>query len=200
MVGGHQAKTLMLRPVPVVYVLGGVEWYTTFLQSLFADYMRPVLEYMRQSKHYTPVSSAAGFVRKAQHHFHGILERQISDVVRTYSNDVRRFTRYRPVDTITKLHMACYMLPHEKLIPTREMLNPDVPPTGSHKIEIKVSEQGRYVPPAAKPRSRKEARKRELDKLNAVEQTALLSGQHPKLYNIGDYVEGRAGSGCFGYM
>ena len=32
-------------------------------------------------------------------------------------------------DTITKLHMACYMLPHEKLIPVREMLNPDVPPT-----------------------------------------------------------------------
>ena len=53
-----------------------------------------------------------------------------------------------------------------------------------------VEEQGRYVPPAHKPRSKKEAPKRELDKLNAVERTAILSGQHPKLFNIGDYVEG----------
>ena len=88
-----------------------------------------ILENIRQLKHYAPVSSAPAFIIKVQQHFQGILERRMTDVVRTYSNDVRRFTRYRPVDTITKLHMACYMLPHEKLIPVREMLNPDVPPT-----------------------------------------------------------------------
>ena len=166
----------------------GVEWFTEFLQANFVDNMNPVIEYMRHSKQYTLITSSEKFMLKLRRRFEELVTKQIGDVVRMYSIDVRRFTKFRRIDMITKLHMASVMLPMEKIIPTREMLLPEAPSANSTPSDVR--QQGQYVMSVDHPRQTKKVAKRDLQKLDAIVEMGQKQRQDPKLFNIADYVEG----------
>eukprot|EP00913_Durusdinium_trenchii_P011949 g11224.t1 len=169
---------------------GGVEWYTDFLQANFVDYMNPVMEYMSHSTQYGMVTSSDKFMLKLRQHFEGVVARRISGVVEMYGNDVRRYTRFRAIDVITKLHMASAMLPMEKIIPTEAMLLPEPAMATKVSTQSSVRTQGEYVMPVNSPRQKKVVAERELKKLEAIRSMSTCQCHDPKLFNIGDFVQG----------
>ena len=158
------------------------------MKANFVDYMNPVIEYMRHSKQYTSVTSSEKFILKLRRRFEDLVTNRIGDVVKIYSIDVLRLSKFRRIDLITKLHMASVMLPMEKIIPTREMLLPEAPNADASSSSVR--QQGQYVMPVDNPRSTKQGGERALQKLAAIKTMGKTQRQDPKLFSIADYVEG----------
>jgi hypothetical protein len=168
----------------------GVEWFLGFLQEIFAGYVHPVVDYMTSgnvSRH-AYVGRITPFVHMVQNTLKETIAARLKVVSETWQSDVSRFTKYRPVDMISKLTMASVALPLEVVTPKKDMVLPSRPQKSASNSSVR--EQGLYGIHGQDPRWDEPPPDRELAKLKAMDEIAQEGQTRAKTFNLADLVEG----------